>query len=171
MPQSLQNKIAGKLAESDNFLRTTCGGSKQMRVDCFQKRKGAKKRAQYSRGRHRGRVAGKKWQCVMPSTNKRREKSFLRIAVNDVEPFPAGQPVERPGKGKNVQIDCGDFESAGPVNFVGNLRRNFLPRLFGIKHMNVAALFLQSASHLMDGDLTAALKTRPGRRKYGETDF
>jgi hypothetical protein len=37
--------------------------------------------------------------------------------------------------------------------------------------MNVAALFLQSASQLMDGDLTAAFKTRPGRRKYGEADF
>ena len=125
----------------------------------------------YPLGRHMRRVAGKKGNGVVPPTNPGRKKRLLRIAVNDVEPFPADQPVERQGKGKNIQIDRCDVKAAGPVDFIRDIRLNFLPRLLGVKNMNLAPLSLQRASKLMDSNLTAAFKPRPGRRKYGETNF
>lgn len=107
-------------------------------------------------------MTGKKWNRSGPPANTGSKKRFLGVAVNNVKPFPPHQPVERKGKGKNVQIDGGDVESAGPVNFVRDIRLNFFSRLSGIKDMHLATLPLQGAGELMHGDLAAAFKPRPG---------
>lgn len=94
----------------------------------------------------------------MSPTNPGRKKRFLRIAVNDVEPFPAGQPVERPGKGKNIQVDRGKLKAPSPVNFVGWIRIQIFLRLFGIKNVNLAPLPFQSTGQLMHRDLAPSFK-------------
>ena len=118
-----------------------------------------------------GRVTGEKTGRAMPLANAGRKKSFLRVAVNDIELFFTGQSIERYAKRKNIQIDRLDVEPARPVNFVGNVRRDFFSRLFGVKHMHLAVLSYQSAGQLMHRDLAAPFKARPGRGKYCEADF